>query len=104
MEGYTNIASNYAKNAINSTIDWGMSGLKGYGKMGPSYGSSSACASRMGMSGSKRFGTVGLGLMNDFGKLGMGQKSAMGAIGLGALGAGAAAADFLNPWGLGWGD
>lgn len=104
-QGFVKMASNYAVNAFKSTLGY----LKGgAGDIRGAFSGAKSAYSQGGMSGLKGFGSgYHKGVMR---RAGAGKGSAMshyGRMGVtaGAAGAGGmAAADFMNPWGLGWGD
>ena len=95
---------NNAFNAIKSTISagWkskGMAQFKNGLRTGG--GGISGLSGIKSMDGLKNYGKGMAGRWNNasnYGKAGMATAGGAGAIGAGA------AADFLNPWGLGWGD
>lgn len=91
---------NKAFNAIKST-------LKGPAMSQMKSGAMSGLGSLSGATGIRSMGeakSYGKGIMNRFNNSTGMQKAGMAGSYAGAGMAGAAATDFLNPWGLGWGD
>jgi len=114
-----------AFNAITSTVKGGAAGLMGAGRFGMGAYQRAIGAGRYagGIGAAGGLNVMGrnigpgrmAGALAGIGGAGMslgrsmargGWRGTTGVAGLGAagLGAGAATADFLNPWGLGWGD
>ena len=102
-KGFAELFANCAKNPVLSTMK------KDLGTIGRSmkggYSNASNVMSTGGFSGKTKANLIG----GDMKRRGMGIYNELGAAktagyAAGGLGVGAAAADFANPWGLGWGD
>ncbi len=113
--GFGQMVSNYASNAIASTVDWLKVGATGYKKAFSAGRFGLRQADRWGLEGAAKgqfAGDIAGNRMADFfdsqkffknrgaGYVG----SSMATIGVGGGIGVAGAADFMNPWGLGWGD
>ena len=96
-KSFATLYSNHAPNAVKSTV----SSVGAHGSMGMQDWKNLYKGVTSGQQGS-------LSAFHDYAKLGVGGAAGtygrMAGTGVAAVGGGAAAVDFANPWGLGWGD
>jgi len=97
--------ANYARNAISSTLSFAEKGMAGYKGMYQAGKFARQTGAARGLTGGALAGYTGQQAMSAGASFlkreGTYGRSAMGAVGAGGA---AIAADFLNPWGLGFGD